>query len=41
MLDKPATAQDGLNSSILKRLEDEGASEKLNSNKWIGRIGIN
>lgn len=41
VLDKPASAQDGLNSSILKRLHDEGASEKFNSNKWIGRIGIN
>ena len=41
VLTNPATAQEGLNSSILKRLDDEGASTQFNSNKWIGRIGIN
>jgi NitT/TauT family transport system substrate-binding protein len=36
---KLAASADGLDSSIIKRLSDEGFVEKYSSNKWTGRLG--
>lgn len=36
---KLAASGDGLDSSIVKALGDEGFAEKYASNKWIGRLG--
>ena len=36
---KAAASGDGLDSSIIKALSDEGFAEKYASNKWTGRLG--
>lgn len=37
---KKVSASEGLDPSILKSLDADGFTEKYNSNKWIGRLGL-
>jgi NitT/TauT family transport system substrate-binding protein len=37
---KTVSASEGLDPSILKSLDADGFTEKYNSNKWIGRLGL-
>ena len=38
--DDTVPASDGVDQGILKALADEGYSDKYDSNKWIGRVGL-
>jgi len=37
---KKVAASEGLDSSILQSLDADGFTQKYNSNKWIGRLGL-
>ena len=37
---KKVKSSDGINSSIVGKLLEEGYVEKYNSNKWVGRVGL-
>lgn len=40
VIETPAPASEALDASILEALAADGALETLNSNEWIGRIGL-
>jgi len=40
VIDRTATAADGLDSAILESLAADGLGEKYSNNSWIGRVGL-